>query len=86
MKHRGSKAYHPATLLALLVYGYSTGVTEALGVSLKWLSDGVGERLIPPEPRRLSREAVQLAELLMCLPEEKQAEAAEQPLTFSLVI
>lgn len=23
---RGSKAYHPATLLALLVYGYSTGV------------------------------------------------------------
>jgi transposase len=23
---RGSKAYHPATLLAILVYGYATGV------------------------------------------------------------
>jgi transcriptional regulator with XRE-family HTH domain len=56
--------------------GSQPKIAEALGVSLKWLSDGIGERLIAPEPRRLSREAMQLANLLMCLPEEKQADAA----------
>ena len=29
---RGSKAHHPATLLAILVYGYATGVFSSLSL------------------------------------------------------
>ena len=45
---RGSKAHHPATLLAILVYGYSTGVFSSRKLEMA-TCDSVAFRYIVPD-------------------------------------